>query len=72
MIPIFKKRETSDPGKYHPISLTSVVCKVFESIVKEEIIKHISANNLLSNTQHSFLPKRSCMSQLLEFWNLDR
>jgi len=60
----FKKGEKSDPGYYHPISLTSVVCKVFEFIIREGIIKHMSGNNLFKNYQHDFLPKRLRMSQL--------
>ena len=71
VIPIFKKDEISDPGNYLPISLTSIVCKVLESIIRESIIEHMTCNNLISNTQHGFLPKMSCVSQLLismEFW----
>ena len=68
---MFKKGVSSDPGNYRPISLTSIVCKVFASIVREDIIKHLTSNNLLSNSQHGFLPKRSCTTQLLttmEHW----
>ena len=71
MIPIFKKGEISDPGNYRPISLTSAVCKVLESIIRESIIEHMTCNSLISNAQHGFLPKRSCVSQLLtsiEYW----
>ena len=32
--PIFKKGNASDPNNYRPISLTCVICKVFESIIK--------------------------------------
>ena len=71
IVPVFKKGVSSGPGNYRPISLTSIVCKVFESIVREDIIKHLTSNNLLSNSQHGFLPKRSCTTQLLtamEHW----
>jgi len=68
---VFKKGVSLDPGNYWPISLTSIVCKVFECIVREDIIKNLTSNNLLSNSQHGFLPKRSCTTQLLaamEYW----
>jgi len=68
---VFKKGVNSDPGNYQPINLTSIVCKVFESTVREDIIKHLTSNNLLSDSQHGFLPKRSCTIQLLtamEYW----
>jgi len=71
IVPVFKKGISSDLGNYWPISLTSIVCKVFESIVTEDIIKHLISNNLLSDSQHDFLPKRSCPTQLLvamEYW----
>ena len=71
VIPIFKKGEISDPGNYRPISLTSAVCKVLESIIRESIIEHMTCNSLLSNAQHGLLPKRSCVSQFLtsiEYW----
>ena len=47
------------------------MCKVLESIIRESIVEHITSNNLISNTQHGFLPKRSCVTQLLtsmEYW----
>ena len=71
VIPIFKKCEISDPGNYRPISLTSTVCKVLESIIRESIVEHMTSNNLIPNTQHGFLPKRSRVTQLLtsmEYW----
>ena len=62
VIPIFKKGEISDPGNYRPISLTSTVCEVLKSFIRESIIEHMTSNNLISNTQHGFLPKRSCVT----------
>ena len=36
--PVFKKGNRSDPLNYRPISLTSIVCKIFEHIVASQII----------------------------------
>ena len=65
--PIFKKGNHSSPCNYRPVSLTSVVCKVMESIVKDAVLDHLLGNGLLNLSQHGFLPKRSCVSNLLEF-----
>ena len=46
-------------------SLTSIVCKIFESFIKTELFNHILKNNLLSSNQFGFCPGRSCATQLL-------
>ena len=63
--PIFKKGRRTDPGNYRPISLTSVICKVMESIIRDSIVDHIMENNLFCDNQHGFVPGRSCITQLL-------
>ena len=63
--PIFKKGSRNDPANYRPVSLTSQVCKVLESIVKEQVLGHLEKNKLLSEEQHGFRKGRSCLSNLL-------
>ena len=58
--PIFKKGKKLDPSNYRPISLTSIVCKTVESLVRHEIMQHLLANELLSRHQHGFMMGRSC------------
>ena len=65
--PIFKKGDHGSPANYRPVSLTSVVCKVMESIIKDSVLDHLLSNNLLNLSQFGFLPKRSCVSNLLQF-----
>ena len=38
---LFKKGSKSLPGNYRPISLTSHVCKVLESLIRDEIMKRL-------------------------------
>jgi hypothetical protein len=65
--PIFKKGAKGDPGNYRPVSLTSVPCKILESIFKDKIMDHLLENNLISDSQHGFMPGRSCATNLVEF-----
>jgi hypothetical protein len=34
--PIFKKGKKTDPGNYRPVSLTSVCCRILESIIRDD------------------------------------
>ena len=49
------------PENYKPVALTSVVCKVMVSIIKDSILLHLSADSLLSPHQHGFLLKHSTL-----------
>ena len=62
--PIFKKGEKSDPSNYRPISLTCILCKIFEHIVASNVVKHLDVNQILYDLQHGFRSKRSCETQL--------
>ena len=39
--PIFKKGCHSSPGNYRPVSITSVVCKILESVIRDEMLGHL-------------------------------
>ncbi|XP_063845411.1 uncharacterized protein LOC135091588 [Scylla paramamosain] len=48
----------SDPKNYRPISLLSVVGKVFERVVADVVCRHLQDNYLLSDQQFGFRPGR--------------
>ena len=52
VIPIYKKGDRHLAENYRPVSLTSVPCKVMESIIKEKMVDHLEINNLLSDRQY--------------------
>ena len=62
---IFKKVNRRSPLNYRPVSPTSIVCKLLESLVREETISHMWNNNLFSHYQYGVIDKRSTTLQLL-------
>ena len=67
VVPIHKKGDKSVMGNYRPISLTSLVCKILESIIKEKIVEFLECNDIIGDTQHGFRKGRSCLTNLLHF-----
>jgi len=63
---ILKKGSRNDAGNYRPVSLTSVPCKIMESIIKGAMTKFADENKLVCNQQHGFVRGRSCLTNLLE------
>ena len=62
---IHKKCDCSSVRNYRPISLTSPIVKILESIIKDSIQEHLISNNLILLNQHGFTAGRSCATQLL-------
>jgi len=63
--PIFKKGNRHRAKNYRPLSLTSVICKTLDSIIRDHIMHHMVGNQLLTKCQHGFIKGRCCVSQLL-------
>lgn len=64
--PIYKKGSKSQASNYRPISLTSIICKLMEKLIRNALLRHLIDNELLSSYQHGFVQGRSCMTQLLQ------
>jgi hypothetical protein len=67
--PVFKKGDAMLASNYRPISLTSIACKIMESVVRDALLTHFNTHKLISVDQHGFLAKHSTGSQLLECLN---
>ena len=65
--PIYKKGVRNQAGNYRPISLTSIVCKIMESLIKEAVMNHILSNKLLPPKQYGFISGKSSITQLLRY-----
>ncbi|XP_047143097.1 uncharacterized protein LOC124817285 [Hydra vulgaris] len=64
--PIFKNEICRKCLNYRPVSLTSVPCKIMESFIHKRILKHCLEKELFTKSQHEFLPRSGCTTNLLE------
>ena len=62
---IFKKGNKCETSNYRPVSLTCILCKVFEKIIKESLVSFLESENLFNDCQHGFRQHRSCITQFL-------
>ena len=69
VVPIHKQGKRNFPDNYRPISIVSVVAKVFERIVYDQLYLFLSENNLLTNCQSGFCGLHSTVTALLEATN---
>ena len=70
--PVPKKGDRSNLSNYRPITLTSAVAKVFETLLNSHFIKHLETNYLLSDHQYGFRKARSTgdLLYLTQVWSL--
>ena len=65
--PIFKSGSKSSPGNYRPVSLTCIICKVMESLLRDAIVEFLAKKKLVRLSQHGFTRRRSTLTNLLEY-----
>ena len=64
VIALHKKGSKSNALNYRPVSLTCIICKVYEQLIRQHILKFIDSD--INIHQHGFISKKSCFSNLLE------
>ena len=67
IIPLFKKGSRNKLENYGPVSLTSVICKLLERLIKDHMVDYLVKHKLLNSSQHGFLKARSCLTNMLCF-----
>ena len=67
IIPLFKKGSRNKSENYRPVSLTSVICKLLERLIKDHLVDFLVKSKLINPSQHWFLKARSCLINMLYF-----
>ena len=65
VVPVHKKGSKDNVENYRPISLTSLIMKTFEKIVKNDLLSKTA--HLLDKRQHGFLATKSCTTNMVGF-----
>ena len=68
IVPLFKKGSRNKSVNYRPVSLTSVICKLLETIIRDHMMDFLVKHKLINPSQHGFLKARSCLTNLLCFF----
>ena len=68
VISLFIKGSREELGNYRPISLTSVVGKVMETLIMDEMRNHLNKYKIIKGSQNGFTKGSSCLTNLLEFY----
>ena len=72
--PIYTADLKVDPTNYRPISVLSVLGKLFEKTTFNQVYTYLNENNLLSKYQSGFRPMHSTLTALIDIpdiWYLD-
>ena len=74
---MFKQGEPPDLNNYRPISVISVIAKVFERIIYDQLYNFLTNEDIISNHQLGFRSLRSTATALPEAtddwaFNIDR
>ena len=64
-----EKRPECLASNYRPVSITSVLCRILEKLVRNQIVEYMQSKKLFSHLQFGFLKGRSTTLQLLNIMN---
>ena len=63
-IPLFKKGSRNKSVNNRPVSLTSVICKLLETTVRDHLMDFLLKHKLINTSQHGILKARSCLTTI--------
>lgn len=66
VVPVYKKGDRSLVSSYRPIAIIPAFAKIFETVMKTQLLEYFESNKLFSAAQHGFRKGRSTTSALLD------
>ena len=70
VVPLFKKGDVSEPKNYRPVALLSVIRKIMERVIFNQIISYLEDNMILHPSHHGFRSRHSTCTALWQMQDL--
>ena len=66
-----KKGDSSNVANYRPIAITSVLSKIMEKVINEQVLRHLESNNLIHDRQYfrQFGSTGDILAHITLIWN---
>jgi hypothetical protein len=74
VVPIFKKSDTTSVGNYRPVSILSILSKIYEKVVYDQVESYFKVNKLLYKFQSGFrsgFSTDTCLIHLTDYIRLE-
>ena len=68
IISLFKKGSRNKSVNTRPVTLTSVICKLLETIIRDHMMDFLFKHKLINPSQHGVLKAISCLTNVLFFF----
>ena len=77
VIPLYKKNDKTEVGNYRPVSILSIISKIFERVVYDQVVGYLDDKKLLYSFQSGFrrgFSTETCLIHLSDFirFNMDK
>ena len=59
-IELYKANDRTLPANYRPISLLPIIAKLLDTIINQQLMKHLLYHDIISPTQYAFRPYSNC------------
>ena len=59
---IYKNGNKVEPLNYRPVSLSSIVCKICEKVIKKQWTEYLVREGIITDTQFGFITGRLCVT----------
>ena len=69
MIFIYKNWNSEELLYYRPVSLTSIVCKIWVKVINKQLTDYLERRGIIANEQFGFRTGRWCVTNLLSFYS---